>query len=141
MVLTPVTMAVDVLLTITNLLTIFAIMGVYFIQAEQADTQGLIGFVLAMIGSMLAAPISWVAYLLGLLLLALTNRKTQTLTSMAIWLWFGGSLLSVIGVLQSANTLLGLGLIASGTGRILAGFELNNAWQLTPSQPQQNHLS
>jgi len=112
------------LLLVADLLIFLALIGLYGVQAEETGTPGLVGFILAEIGlavTPVLAPMGWLLFLAGLLVLAAARSRAGALPAGAMWLWFAGALLSVSAGVLGLGLLLAVGLLVSASGRAWLG--------------------
>ncbi|MGD2156483.1 MAG: hypothetical protein PVG32_06380 [Anaerolineales bacterium] len=115
---------INLLLIITNLFIVFALIGFYGVQQKEIGTQGLVGFVLSVIGilsTFLVPLVGHLIFLLGLLLYAITNGRNGSLPKSAMWLWFSGAFVAVTAGVLSFGVLMALGLVISASGRAWLG--------------------
>jgi phosphoglycerol transferase MdoB-like AlkP superfamily enzyme len=89
-----------ILFMAANVLLIFLLMGIYGCQIEESGRTGLVGFVLAVIGLLLAlarffSPLGWLLFLIGVYMLSLANTQAGKVRPWAMWLWTVAILISI----------------------------------------------
>jgi hypothetical protein len=89
-----------ILFMAANVLLAFLLMGVYGCQIEESGRTGLVGFVLSVVGLMLAlarffSPLGWLLFLIGVYVLSLANTRAGKVRPWAMWLWTVAILVSI----------------------------------------------
>lgn len=114
------------LLVLGTLFELFAILGFFGCQVEVLPRSALTGFILMIAGLMidLFPPAGRVLFTIGLLLFALANQRTHTLSPGGFWIWLIGSAVVLTSSFIGGHLLLGLGAIINAGALIWLGTAL-----------------
>ena len=110
----------------SNILVVFALLGLYFALSPWTGRLGQVGIVLAVVGLLLFmasfyAAVGWLLFLLGLLLSAAASTRAGLRTSPGLWLWLVGSGFAFAMAFLGWPILVALGVLISGCGQVWLG--------------------
>jgi hypothetical protein len=122
-------LVIPALMLVTDGFILLALIGFYAVQYREVGGIGLTGFILGVLGILVAVvlpPVGWLLFLTGLLLFAIASTKVGILPVGAVWLWFGGAVAAFLAGLVGFTLLFALGLSIAACGRAWLGMDLWN---------------
>lgn len=119
------------LLEVADVFTVFGIIAWYGSQKNEIGSPGFNAFVVAMTGLLLGmsnffTPYIWLLHIVGVAMLANTNRRTVHYPTINIWLWFAGLVIALTGGIVGIQILLALGTALASFGRFQLGKSMMN---------------
>mgnify|MGYP001066753067 CR=1 FL=1 len=112
------------LMLVADMFIFFTLTGVYFIQHQRVSNLGLAGYLIAIFGllfSYIFAPLMWVLFPAGLLLLAIATQRARMLPPVPMWLWLLGALIAIPMAILDATLLFALGMLTVAVSRAWLG--------------------
>ena len=116
---------------VSNVVTLIALVGIYFYQKDSAGIFGLIAFLVALIGALLLTfsfnlETSTMVYALGLILIAIAALRANSFPKWIPWIWLAATIIGIPGTFlpNLQQILFVLGAVCFGIGFIGAGLSL-----------------
>jgi hypothetical protein len=116
---------------VSNIATVFALVGIYIFQRQKAGTFGMIAFLVALGGALLVTfafntETSTLIYAVGLILIAIVALRAKSFPAWVPWLWLAATIIGIPGtfMMDLQETLFLVGAILFGAGFIGAGWTL-----------------
>jgi len=122
------------LLMLTDVLKLFALMGLYGGRVRESGWLGLAGFILAVTGQLFGAaeffpPSGWAMFALGLAMIAAAAGRGGALPQWGVgclWVWLVGIVVSLAGGILDLTLVLAAGLAIQGCARIGLGIAMRS---------------